>query len=108
MPIGNNPIYRRITPVQARAIMHANPSAVILDVRSLQEYNTGHIPGARLLPEHAVRARAPRMFPNKNALILVYCQGGTRSKSAAQALVSMGYTNVYDCGGISSWPYEKA
>ena len=99
-------LYRRITPSQARAKMQAYPEAVILDVRNLHEFNTGHIPGAILLPESAVEAQAPYVLPDKDALILVYCQGGVRSQSATKMLVSMGYTNVYDFGGINSWPYD--
>ena len=98
--------YRRITPRQARVIIHANPRAIILDVRTRQEYDAGHIPGAILLPDHAVEAQAAYVLPDKNALILVYCKGGARSQGAAKLLVSMGYTNVCDFGGIDSWPYE--
>ena len=97
---------RRITPRQARALMLANPHAIILDVRTRQEYDAGHIPGAILLPDYAVETQAPYALPNKSALTLVYCKGGSRSKGAARTLASMGYTNVYDCGGINSWPYE--
>jgi len=98
---------KRITPSQARAKMQAYPNAIIIDVRSQRAYNTGHIPGAKLLPYYAIEAQAPYVLPNKNALIIVYCQSGARSNSAAQALVLMGYKNVYDCGGINSWPYER-
>ena len=105
MPHGHA-AYRRITPRQARAAMQANPGATILDVRTLQEYNAGHIPGATLLPDYAIEAQAPYILLNKDALILVHCKGGKRSQGAAKQLVSMGYTNVCDFGGIDSWPYE--
>ena len=98
---------RRITPSQARAKMRANPSATILDVRTRQEYDSGRIPGATLLPDTSIEYKAQTTLPDKNALILVYCRSGKRSQSATKLLVSMGYTNVYDFGGIESWPYEK-
>jgi len=87
--------------------MQANPGAIILDVRTQQEYDNERIPGAILLPDYEVKDLAEEVIPNKNAVILVYCHGGTRSKSAANTLAAAGYTNVYDCGGISSWPYER-
>ncbi|MCL2362230.1 MAG: rhodanese-like domain-containing protein [Defluviitaleaceae bacterium] len=95
---------RRISPRQAQSLMQQK--CIILDVRSPQEYSTGHIPGAVCLPENEIHTRASRILPDKNALILVYCKGGSRSKKAADALAAMGYTNVYDFGGINSWPYE--
>jgi rhodanese-related sulfurtransferase len=87
--------------------MRANPNAIILDVRTAQEFATGKIPGAILLPDFDIRERAARVIPNKNALILVYCRSGARSREAAYELISMGYTNVFDFGGINSWPYER-
>ena len=98
---------RRISQMRARAIMRANPDAIILDVRTYREYCEERIPGAILLPEERVVDLAADVIPNKNALILTYCQGGTRSKSAASSLSAMGYTNVYDIGGIKTWPYER-
>ena len=97
---------RLITPSQALARMQSYPDAIILDVRTQQEFDTGHIPGAILLPDYAVEAQAPYVLPDKDAMILIYCRSGNRSASAARLLVSMGYTNVYDFGGINSWPYE--
>jgi len=95
-----------ITPRQARDLMGANPSAVILDVRTRKEYQTGYIPRAVCIPESSLRSQSRRALPNKSALILVYCKGGSRSASACKMLVSLGYTNVYDFGGINSWPYD--
>ncbi|MCL1843692.1 MAG: rhodanese-like domain-containing protein [Defluviitaleaceae bacterium] len=98
---------RRISAPEAFAKMQANPDAIILDVRTSREFATGRIPGAILLPDYAIRDRAASILPDKNALILVYCQGGTRSREAVYDLISMGYTNVFDFGGIISWPYDK-
>ena len=97
---------RRITASQARARMDAYPDAIILDVRTRQEFDTGHVPGAILLPDYAIEAQAPYVLPDKDAMILIYCRSGNRSASALRLLLEMGYTNVYDFGGINSWPYD--
>jgi len=98
---------RRITATQAHTMMKRYPNAIILDVRTQQEFATGHIPGAILLPDYEIQDRAGYVLPNHDALILIYCRSGARSSSATSLLVSMGYTNVYDFGGINNWPYEK-
>ena len=103
----NYPRRISISASDARAMMRANPNAIILDVRTAQEFATGRIPGAILIPDYAIRDRARLLLPDKNALILVYCRSGNRSRTAAYELISMGYTNVYDFGGIMSWPYER-
>jgi len=97
---------RQISPRQARALMQSNPCCTILDVRSRQEYDSGYIPKAVCIPSNELRTRASFYLPDKKAMILVYCKGGSRSREAAASLVSMGYTNVFDFGGINSWPYE--
>ena len=98
---------RRIGPSRARAIMQANPDAIILDVRTQQEFDEERIPGAVLLPYDNVGDYAHAVLPDKDAIILVYCRSGRRSLIAAKELVAMGYTNVYEFGGILSWPYER-
>jgi rhodanese-related sulfurtransferase len=95
-----------ISAAEARKKMLENPGAVILDVRTQEEFASGKIRGALLMPHYTIRENAPMVLPNKNALILVYCRSGIRSREAAFELISMGYTNVFDFGGITSWPYE--
>jgi len=97
---------RRISASYARELMKRYPNAIILDVRSESEFATGHIPDAILLPDFEIKDRARDILYNYNALILVYCRSGARSRAATSLLVSMGYKNVYDFGGINSWPYE--
>jgi rhodanese-related sulfurtransferase len=97
----------RITASEAREKMRQNPGAIILDVRTPGEFATGRIPGAVLLPDYSISEMARVVIPNKNALILVYCRSGVRSREAVYELVSMGYTNVFDFGGINAWPYER-
>lgn len=79
---------------------------VLVDVRTESEYAAGHIPGAMLLPNEVIAGEAAEKLPDKNAAIVVYCRSGRRSAEAAQKLLDQGYTQVYDLGGIQSWPYE--
>jgi len=98
---------RRISASQAHALMERYPQAIVLDVRSETEFAQERIRGARLLPGDEIYYRAHYELPDYNALILVYCRSGVRSQAAVQLLVSMGYTQVYDFGGIISWPYAR-
>ncbi len=98
--------YHRITPQKAKQMMDEQPAAILIDARGLDEYKEGHIKGAKLLPHYDVSIRADLELPDKNATYFVYCHSGVRSRMAAEALVSMGYENVYDFGGIISWPYD--
>jgi len=100
--------YQKITPQQAKARM-AEPGVIVLDVRMQQEYDAGHIANAVLLPLPLIEAgdaAVAKALPDKDAEILVYCRSGRRSAIAANALINMGYTNVFDFGGINEWPYE--
>jgi rhodanese-related sulfurtransferase len=97
----------RITAAEAREMMRKNSGAVVLDVRTPDEFATGKIPGALLLPDYTIRERAETELPDKNRLILVYCRSGVRSREAVYELESLGYTDVYDFGGINAWPFER-
>jgi len=100
------PNYRKITPETAREMMTQSTGYIILDVRTEADYNIRRIPGAILIPHTEIEARAANELPNKNQLIFVYCGTGVRSEIASRALVGLGYTRVYDMGGINAWPYE--
>ena len=91
---------------EAKAVIDAEENVIILDVREQYEYDEGHIPGAVLLPSGSVKAKASEVLPDKNQKILVYCRSGNRSGTAARALVALGYTQIYDFGGIINWPYD--
>ena len=104
--LANQSGYCRISAEEAKRIMDDNPNAVILDVRTAQEFNERHIARATLLPVTEVEARAPTVLPDKDAQILIYCRRGNRSRTAASTLISMGYKNVYEFGGIDTWSYE--
>lgn len=98
--------YQKISQKEAKEMMDTQ-KVLVLDVREQSEYDSGHIPGAVLLPVGTIdEATAAAVIPEKDAAVLVYCRSGSRSKRAAQALADLGYTGIYDFGGILSWPYE--
>ena len=94
-----------LTPEQAKARLEENPDLILLDVRTQEEFEQGHIPGAVCLPNEMIAADMPFLF-GKDAEILLYCRSGRRSADAAKKLRDMGFTNVFDFGGIIDWPYE--
>ena len=99
-------VYVNITAEEAKEIMDSEEGYIILDVRTQEEYDQGHIPGAILIPDTEIEAQAEEVLTDKDQLILVYCRSGRRSKLAAEALVELGYTNIKEFGGIIDWPYE--
>lgn len=101
---GTKVTYQSIKAAQAKEIMDTE-EVIILDVRTPQEYEEGHIEGALLVPDYELISAAETKLPDKDAKILVYCRSGNRSRSAAKELIDMGYTQVYDFGGIMSWTY---
>ena len=103
---GGSATYEQISGAEAKALMDSESGCIIIDARTQEEYDEGHIPGAILIPEYEIADRAERELPDKDQLILVYCRSGRRSKIAAEALVKLGYTNVKEFGGIIDWEYE--
>ena len=79
---------------------------IILDVRSQEEYDEKHIPGAVLVPNETIGTKDIPELPDKDQMILVYCRSGNRSKQAAEKLAALGYTNIIEFGGINDWPGE--
>ncbi|MDA3899364.1 MAG: rhodanese-like domain-containing protein [Spirochaetes bacterium] len=96
--------YRKITPEKAKELMVEGN--LILDVRTPEEFEQGHIPGAVLLPVQDILNNKLDLLPDKGQIILVYCRSGNRSAHATRSLIREGYTNVIDFGGIIDWPYE--
>ena len=99
-------VYVNITAEEAKQIMDSEEGYIILDVRTQEEYDQGHIPGAIVISHEKIEARAEEVLTDKDQLILVYCRSGRRSKIAAETLVELGYTNIKEFGGIIDWPYE--
>ena len=103
---GGSATYEQISGAEAKALMDSESGYIIIDARTQEEYDQGHIPGAIMIPEYEIADRAEKELPDKDQLILVYCRSGRRSKIAAEELVKLGYTNVKEFGGIIDWEYE--
>lgn len=103
--VEENVDYLQITQKEAKEIMDSGVDYILIDARTEEEYAEGHIEGAILIPEYEIEERANSVLPDKDALILVYCRSGRRSKIASEALARLGYTNVKEFGGIIDWQY---
>ena len=99
-------VYMNILAEEAKQIMDTEEGYIILDARTQEEYDEGHIPGAIVISHEEITEKAEEVLTDKDQLILVYCRSGRRSKIAAEALVELGYTNIKEFGGIIDWPYE--
>ena len=97
--------YHKITAEEAKKMMDEG-GVTVVDVRRADEYADTHIPGAILVPNESIGEEQPELLPDKDAVLLIHCRTGIRSKQASDKLVELGYTNVYDFGGIVDWPYE--
>ena len=95
--------YKTISSTEAQQMIEDNKDALILDVRTAAEYQSGHIPNAVNLSNEDIQAGKVDSLKDKSQLIMVYCRSGNRSRQAAQKLAELGYTNVVDFGGIQSW-----
>ena len=100
--------YKKITPQEAQKMIETASSEklLILDVRTKEEFDSGHIKDAILLPYDEIKEKAQGVITDKNQTILVYCRTGRRSAIAAKDLIELGYTNVIDFGGIVDWTGE--
>ena len=102
--IPHAPKPRTITASEARKVMDDYPTALILDVRTEEEFKEGHIPGAVLMPYDEIDHES--LSVGKDKPILIYCRSGRRSAIAAQEFIDLGYSRIFDFGGIIDWPYE--
>ena len=98
--------YQQITQEKAKEMMQADDGHIIVDVRRQDEYDSGHIPGAILIPNESIGTEQPKELPDLDQVILIYCRSGRRSKEASQKLADMGYTHIYEFGGIIDWTGE--
>lgn len=98
--------FTNITPEEAKKRLDSEKDIILLDVRTKEEYETGHIKNARLMPLDSIKEESVKNLVDKEATIFVYCRSGSRSSAAAKILVEQGYINVYNLGGIINWPYE--
>lgn len=98
--------YTKITAKEAKEMMDNSSDIIILDVRTEEEFKEGHIEHALLIPDTEIEEKAESILKDKSATILVYCRSGRRSALASDALANLGYTNVFDFGGIIDWDYD--
>ena len=104
--VENKTIIKYVSMDEIVKIMEENEDYIILDVRTIDEYNGGHIPNAICIPNETIDEKVINKLPNKEQLILIYCRSGNRSKQAANKLKDLGYTNLIEFGGIIDWKGE--
>ena len=95
-----------ITSEEAMKRMEEETDFLILDVRTKEEYEEGHINDAINIPNEVIEQEAESFLKDKGQTIYVYCRSGRRSKQACQTLCNLGYTHVIDFGGIIDWKGE--
>ena len=98
--------YTSISMEEAKEAFATPGNYTILDVRRADEYAEGHIPGAINVANEDIGAEQPSELPDLNRIIFVYCRSGRRSKEASAKLAALGYTNIYEFGGILDWDGE--
>jgi len=103
---GKEESYMRINAEKAKEMMENLEEFVLLDARTEEEFSEGHIPGAIVIPHDEIFERAEAEIPEKDVPVFVYCRSGNRSKTASKALFDLGYSEIYEFGGIIDWPYE--
>lgn len=102
----NGSANQTMTSQELQNKLNAKASFVLLDVRTQEEYDAGHIAGAILLPYDEITVKAASVLPEKEKEIVLYCRSGRRSAIAKKALVELGYQKVEDFGGINRWQGE--
>ena len=98
--------YKQISMDEAVTMMAKETDYIILDVRTPEEFAEKHIPNAINVPNENIGNDDIPELPNKDQMILVYCRSGNRSKQASEKLVKLGYTYIYEFGGINDWTGE--
>lgn len=100
------PAPQKISAEEAKRIMDSGEQYFLLDVRTQEEFDAQHIPGAVCIPDSELSSRSGELPQERDTLILVYCRSGRRSALSAEVLAGLGYTAVRDFGGIIDWQYE--
>jgi len=88
-----------ITYIEAKELLKENPRGVIIDVRSIQEYNEYHLNGSICIPLYELQNKISSIIEDKNQMLILCCQSGARSKKAISVLAKMGYNNLYEIDG---------
>lgn len=95
--------YKTISNGELKSIIDKNENILIVDVRSPQEFEDGHIENAINIPNDTIENSEIKVLDDKDKKIVLYCRSGSRSKEASQKLLDMGYKNIYDFGSINNW-----
>lgn len=98
--------YHQIDGQSALDMMNNETDCIIIDVRTESEYQQGHIKNAINIPNESIDESVSEILTDKDQLLLVYCRSGNRSKQASEKLAKLGYSNIYEFGGISDFPGE--
>ena len=93
--------YTSISQSEAKKMMKEEKDYIILDVRTKEEYAEGYIEGAINVPLNEIEST--NKLKDKDQIIFVYCRSGNRSKQASEILANLGYTNIYEIGGLNTW-----
>lgn len=102
----NNKNVKNVSPEEAYNLIKENKNVVIIDVRTKEEFSSGHMPGAKSIPVHEVPSRIKELKKLKDTPVLVYCASGGRSPSAINHLLKNNFSNIYHLKkGISAWKY---
>ena len=104
--VQNKGSFSNITAEEAKKRLGSEKNIILIDVRTKEEYATGHIKDSKLMPVDTLKEESVKSLVDKEVTIFVYCRSGSRSAAAAKILVEQGYENVYNLGGINNWPYE--
>ena len=96
--------FNTISGAEAYEALANDDSIILIDVRTIEEHEDVRIPNSIPLPFNELEETIVMLVPNRSYKIFVYCQRGIRSQDASQILVDLGYTNVYNIGGIIDWP----
>ena len=97
---------KKISPSEAQNLMDTDKNVLLIDVRTSEEYRTVRIPNSISVPLNNLKSLIEKVAPNKETQLIVYCQGGVRASAACKELDKMGYTNIYNLGGIMSWTFD--
>ena len=103
---GSENSYEQLSMYKALSQMAKEENYILLDVRTIEEYNDGHIPSAINVANESIGKDEIAELPDKEQRIYVYCRSGNRSKQAAKKLVKLGYTNIIEIGGIMDYHGE--
>ncbi|MDH8677460.1 rhodanese-like domain-containing protein [Fusibacter bizertensis] len=99
-------VFEKIDSDRAIELMAELSDYRLVDVRTQEEFDEGHIKGAELMPLDQLESLAGDQLNDKDQVLIVYCRSGNRSGQASDLLKELGYTHVYDLGGIINWTGE--